>query len=97
MPVGEIAALKTKCVASDTVPACLSAAAGQVIPLHRLGTSSYQRTTEGAPGPSTVCWVHTPFAPETSGSDMATAWVRRVSSESRTRLLLGCGTFNGKS
>ena len=77
------------------MPACFNAAAGHVVPLQRLGTSSYQRTTEGVPGPSTVCWVQTPFAPATSGSDIATAWVRRVSIESRTLLLLGCGTLSG--
>ena len=77
------------------MPACFSAPAGHVVPLQRLGTSSYQRTTDGVPGPSTVCWVQTPLAPAASGSDIATPWVRRVSLESRTLLLLGCGTLSG--
>ena len=95
--VGEIAALKMNWLGSEMVPACLSADPGHVTPLQRLGTNSYHRAIDGVPGPSTVCWVQMPFAPAASGSLIPMAWVSRVSLESSTRLLLGCGTLSGNA
>src|SRR5207248_9028659 len=59
------------------------------------GSSSYQRSTERPPGPSIVCCVQTASAPLASGSACATACVSRVSDESSTSLVPGCGTGAG--
>src|SRR5436309_686812 len=86
--VGEMAPLKAKFEPAETVPVCT----GVDVP----GFSSYHRTTDGpALGPATVCCVQIP-SPPMVGSKTAFACVKRVSLESITSLVLGCGTFAGK-
>src|SRR4051812_43264270 len=84
---GDIAPLKAQLLPAPSVPCWRT--------VSEPGRSSYQRTTDDAPGPATVCCVQTASAPPAPESACATALVRRASELSSVFDVPGWGTFAG--